>query len=367
MKKFLQRYKVLMVVVFLSLFFLPSAVQAEMFCFYFEGDDMSERCTEDGNIVVNCPPNYIKQTYFYYPINFVGAYEVVISENIIGKRCHSLPKYKGLFNEFDDKLDEPNDVLFWKFSQVRGDKVSKLWSDIIIKILEKDAKDSKCCVPQTLTNGKCHTPTVLNSVVSMPRSPEKYIVSLNKSLTDKLIGTDTTWDAYQCGDSKTQNFNFSGNTTEDDWDYWNISCYELAPINVKPIDLLSQKKGGYNGTEMLITSKYCEPKTNIKKPPAKKPPKKVEKLEAPSTLGDLNKTKEVDLPVLIGKGIKLLMQVIGTIALLMFVYGGLLWMVSAGNTEKTKKAMDIMLWAGLGVIVILSSYAIVNFVFSLVK
>jgi len=29
--------------------------------------------------------------------------------------------------------------------------------------------------------------------------------------------------------------------------------------------------------------------------------------------------------------------------------------------------MDIMLWAGLGVIVILSSYAIVNFVFGLVR
>jgi len=85
------------------------------------------------------------------------------------------------------------------------------------------------------------------------------------------------------------------------------------------------------------------------------------------SLGDLNKMGNVDIPVLIGKGIKLLMQVIGTIALLMFVYGGLLWMVSAGNTEKTKKAMDIMLWAGLGVIVILSSYAIVNFVFGLVK
>ena len=91
------------------------------------------------------------------------------------------------------------------------------------------------------------------------------------------------------------------------------------------------------------------------------------KLEVPSTLGDLNKMGNVKLQVLIGKGIKLLMQVIGTIALLMFVYGGLLWMVSAGNTEKTKKAMDIMLWAGLGVIVILSSYAIVNFVFGLVR
>jgi hypothetical protein len=394
MKKFLQRYKVLVVVVFVFLFCIPISVEAnsKYFCYYFEGNP-SKKCVKlieeyvsDQLIYkmdtkeVDCPQGYFDGTDHFVNKNFLGAYEVVISENINGKRCHSLPKYKGLFYEFDDdKLDKPNDVLFWKLSQVRGDKVSKLWSDIIIKILEKDAKDSKCCVPQTLTNGKCHTPTVLNSVVSMPRSPEKYIVSLNESLTDKLIGTDTTWDAYQCGDSKTQNFNFSGNKTEDDWDYWNISCYELAPINVKPIDLLLQKKGGYNGTEKLITSKYCEPKTNIKKPPEEKPPaekppeekppaeKKVEKLEAPSTLGDLNKTKEVDLPVLIGKGIKLLMQVIGTIALLMFVYGGLLWMVSAGNTEKTKKAMDIMLWAGLGVIVILSSYAIVNFVFSLVK
>lgn len=91
----------------------------------------------------------------------------------------------------------------------------------------------------------------------------------------------------------------------------------------------------------------------------------INKLEVPSNLGELNRMGKVNPQILIAKAIQLLMGIIGTIALLMFVYGGVLWMISAGSAEKTKKAMDIMLWASLGVIVILASYALVDFVFKL--
>jgi len=387
------------VVVFVFLFCIPISVEAnsKYFCYYFEGNP-SKKCVKlieeyvgiqliykMDTKEVDCPQGYFDGIDHFVNKNFLGAYEVVISENINEKRCHSLPKYKGLFNEFDDdKLDEPNNVLFWKLSQVRGDKVSKLWSDIIIKILEKDAKDSKCCVPQTLTNGKCHTPTVLNSVVSMPSSPEKYIVSLNKSLTDKLIGTDTTWGAYQCGDSKTQNFDFSGNTTEDGWDYWNIGCYELAPINVKPIDLLSQKKGGYNGTEKLITSKYCEPKTkydDLTVPSTPSPYassyntsshtkssyldkyKKPDGYEGPlpdcafdGSCADVNKLLE--LVINIGKWF---FSIIGSLAFVFFVYGGFTMILSFGSAEKFKKGQQVLVAAVIGMIIAFGAYALVNF------
>ncbi len=66
---------------------------------------------------------------------------------------------------------------------------------------------------------------------------------------------------------------------------------------------------------------------------------------------------------LIGRVIKAAMSVIGTIALLMFIYGGLLWMTARGNTNLVERATRLITWAALGVIVILTSYVIVNFVF----
>lgn len=67
---------------------------------------------------------------------------------------------------------------------------------------------------------------------------------------------------------------------------------------------------------------------------------------------------------LIGRVIKTVMGVVGSIALIMFVYGGLMWMTASGNTEKISKAMRIITWSTLGIIVILSSYALVDFIFT---
>ncbi len=56
------------------------------------------------------------------------------------------------------------------------------------------------------------------------------------------------------------------------------------------------------------------------------------------------------------------MGVMGTVALAMLVYAGFLFMTAAGNSDRERKALDIMLWSGLGIIVILSSYAVVQFI-----
>jgi len=54
--------------------------------------------------------------------------------------------------------------------------------------------------------------------------------------------------------------------------------------------------------------------------------------------------------------------VVGTIALIIFIYAGILWMTAHGNAEREKKAMDTIVWASIGILVILSSYALVNFI-----
>jgi hypothetical protein len=50
-------------------------------------------------------------------------------------------------------------------------------------------------------------------------------------------------------------------------------------------------------------------------------------------------------------------------SLLMFLYGGILWMTAAGDSARTEKARSILVWSSLGLAVIFASYAIVKFVF----
>lgn len=64
----------------------------------------------------------------------------------------------------------------------------------------------------------------------------------------------------------------------------------------------------------------------------------------------------------IGRVIKAILGVVGSLALLMFIYGGLTWMTAAGNKEKVEKGKEIIIWAALGLVVIFASYALVEFV-----
>lgn len=77
----------------------------------------------------------------------------------------------------------------------------------------------------------------------------------------------------------------------------------------------------------------------------------------------LNQLSSTDIKVVIGNIIKNGVGLMGSIALAMFVYGGVLWMSSAGNAERSKKGTQVILWSALGMFMILISYVIVNFIF----
>lgn len=70
---------------------------------------------------------------------------------------------------------------------------------------------------------------------------------------------------------------------------------------------------------------------------------------------------------LIGRIINAVMGLIGSVSLLMFIYGGFTWLVSGGNSEKVKQGKDILIWSAIGLVIIFSSYALVNFVISSIK
>lgn len=55
---------------------------------------------------------------------------------------------------------------------------------------------------------------------------------------------------------------------------------------------------------------------------------------------------------------------LGIVAVGFIIYGGFIYMISAGDSGKVKKAKDTLLYAVIGVVVVIVAYAITNFVVS---
>ncbi|MFA6428223.1 MAG: hypothetical protein WCW02_01615 [Candidatus Buchananbacteria bacterium] len=51
---------------------------------------------------------------------------------------------------------------------------------------------------------------------------------------------------------------------------------------------------------------------------------------------------------------------VGVLAFGMFLYGGFIWLTSAGNADKVKLGMNAMVWAVLGIAAIFLAYAILS-------
>ncbi len=71
----------------------------------------------------------------------------------------------------------------------------------------------------------------------------------------------------------------------------------------------------------------------------------------------------VTIPQIVSKIIKLIMGLVGIISLVMFIYAGFLWLTAQGKPEAIKKGRDTMLWAVVGLVVIFSSYIVLNYIF----
>lgn len=76
-----------------------------------------------------------------------------------------------------------------------------------------------------------------------------------------------------------------------------------------------------------------------------------------------NPLSTTSIPALVGQVITIFTGIAGSIALLMFIYGGVLWIFSGGNDEKVTKGKDVMKWAVIGLAVMFGAYALVKLVF----
>ena len=99
-------------------------------------------------------------------------------------------------------------------------------------------------------------------------------------------------------------------------------------------------------------------------PPAAPPatPDTTEVKSLPNPLGEGN----TDLSLIIGRIIRGILSMLGVLALVMFIYGGILWMTSGGSEDKIRKGKDTIVWSILGLAIIFASYSILNFVFSVI-
>lgn len=83
-------------------------------------------------------------------------------------------------------------------------------------------------------------------------------------------------------------------------------------------------------------------------------------VRAATTLAELNPLQTSSLHVVIGRLIRALLGLSGAVALLMFVWGGFLWLTSRGETAQVTKGKDTLKWATIGLVVIFLAYVLVN-------
>jgi len=82
------------------------------------------------------------------------------------------------------------------------------------------------------------------------------------------------------------------------------------------------------------------------------------------------KTGHLEIPLLsgdnplgiIGVVIGVILSLLGVVFLILIIYGGILWMTAAGNEDKVGEAKKIIVAGIIGLVIILASWGIANFV-----
>jgi hypothetical protein len=150
----------------------------------------------------------------------------------------------------------------------------------------------------------------------------------------------------------------------------NCQCRMEADLFLSPVPEITNEESclsapanpiGYNGPFVKLSdcvwgeNKKIETPGQVYIPPSTLPTS----AELSSKLNPLGTSSPQQL---LGRIIKNVLGILGSIALVIFLYGGITWMTSMGSSEKIQKSLSTIVWGALGVIVILASYSIVGFV-----
>ncbi|HLD17852.1 MAG TPA: hypothetical protein VJB99_02135 [Patescibacteria group bacterium] len=80
-----------------------------------------------------------------------------------------------------------------------------------------------------------------------------------------------------------------------------------------------------------------------------------------------NPLGESSIEKIVGRLIKAVLGLSGTAALAMFVYGGILMVLSQGAKEKVTKAKDTLKWAVFGLAFVFISYTVLDTIITLLQ
>ena len=64
--------------------------------------------------------------------------------------------------------------------------------------------------------------------------------------------------------------------------------------------------------------------------------------------------------LLFGKIIQVFMGAVGSLALLFFIYGAIMWMMSEGNEQQISKAQKTMVWSAIGLMAVFLGGSVYN-------
>jgi len=78
-------------------------------------------------------------------------------------------------------------------------------------------------------------------------------------------------------------------------------------------------------------------------------------------------TYATDPKYVVAAVLQALLGIVGAATLLMFIWGGFRLIFSEGNEEKITKSRAILVWATIGLAVVMASYSILNYTFNLIQ
>ena len=73
--------------------------------------------------------------------------------------------------------------------------------------------------------------------------------------------------------------------------------------------------------------------------------------------------KVSNLPAYIGGAIGVFLSIISAIFFVLTLYAGIRWMIEPGNEEEETKAKDTIIGATIGMVIVMASFALTNFIF----
>ena len=84
--------------------------------------------------------------------------------------------------------------------------------------------------------------------------------------------------------------------------------------------------------------------------------------ESLETTGEAAGLASQDIRLVIARIIRVVLSLVGIVFVSLVIYGGIIWMTSGGNSDQVSRAQKILVQAGIGLAIILLSWAITTFV-----